>query len=293
MEYEKLTYPETIEKLATMYNFSLDYTASDGKIKEDRKLLENINMFFKKNLDHKKEALEYIKNRGIGEASVEKFELGYAPSSPENLSFLSSNGYSISEAVETGVAGIGENGRNYARFIERITFPIHSASGKIVGFGGRTISGHQAKYVNSPQTKLFNKSYLLYGYNFAKDSIYQNRAVIVTEGYLDVIMLHQAGFTNAVATLGTALTKDHIPLISRGNPKVILAYDGDNAGVAAALKASMMLSAVGIGGGVILFTEGMDPADMVQKGQSEKLNKLFNNPQSFIEFSIEKIVKKI
>lgn len=292
MEYEKLTYPEAIEKLASMYNFSLDYTSSDGKIKEDRKLLENINMFFKKNLGHNKEALEYIKQRGIGEASVEKFELGYAPSSPENLNFLQSNGYTMSEAIETGVAGVGENGRNYARFIERITFPIRSASGKIVGFGGRTISGHQAKYVNSPQTKLFNKSYLLYGYNFAKDSIYQNRAVIVTEGYLDVIMLHQAGFTNAVATLGTALTKEHIPLISRGNPKVILAYDGDNAGVAAALKASMMLSSVGIGGGVILFTEGMDPADMVQKGESDRLNRLFNNPQPFIEFAIEKIVKK-
>jgi len=292
MEYEKLSYPESIEKLADIYNFSLDYTQSDGKIKEDRKLLENINMFFKKNLAHKKDALKYIKQRGIGEASIEKFELGYAPSSPENLNFLSSSGYTISEAVETGVAGVGENGKNYARFIERITFPIRSASGKIVGFGGRTISGHQAKYVNSPQTKLFNKSYLLYGYNFAKNSIYQNRAVIVTEGYLDVIMLHQAGFTNAVATLGTALTKEHIPLISRGNPKVILAYDGDNAGVGAALKASMMLSSAGIDGGVVLFGENMDPADMVQSGQSDRLNKLFHNPQPFIEFAIEKIVKK-
>jgi len=292
MEYEKLSYPEAIEKLASMYNFSLGYTSNDGKIQEDRKLLENINMFFKKNLDNKPAALEYIKNRGIGEASVEKFELGYAPSSQENLNFLSSSGYTISEAVETGVAGIGENGRNYARFIERITFPIRSASGKIVGFGGRTITGHQAKYVNSPQTKLFNKSYLLYGYNFAKDSIFKEKAIIVTEGYLDVIMLHQAGFTNAVATLGTALTKEHIPLISRGNPKVILAYDGDAAGVAAALKASLMLSSVGINGGVVLFGENMDPADMVQNGQSDKLNRLFHNPQPFIEFTIERIVKK-
>ncbi len=292
MEYEKLSYPESIEKLASMYNFSLDYTSNDGKIKEDRKLLENINNFFKKNLALKKSAIDYIKTRGIGDASIEKFELGYAPSSSENLNFLSSNGYSISEAVEAGVAGIGENGRNFARFIERITFPIRSASGKIVGFGGRTITGHQAKYVNSPQTKLFNKSYLLYGYNFAKDSIYQNRAIIVTEGYLDVIMLHQAGFTNAVATLGTALTKEHIPLISRGNPKVILAYDGDSAGINAALKASTMLSQTGIDGGVVLFGQGMDPADMVQNGQSEKLNKLFLNPQPFIEFTIEKLVKK-
>ena len=292
MEYEKLSYPETIEKLASMYNFSLSYTSNDGKTHEDRKLLENINIFFKKTLDNRPTATEYIKNRGIGEASVEKFELGYAPSSQENLNFLSSHGYTISEAIETGIVGVGENGRNYARFIERITFPIRSASGKIVGFGGRTISGHQAKYVNSPQTKLFNKSYLLYGYNFAKDNIYKEKAIIVTEGYLDVIMLHQAGFTNAVATLGTALTKEHIPLISRGNPKVILAYDGDSAGVAAALKASLMLSSVGINGGVVLFGENMDPADMVQNGQSDKLNRLFHNPQPFIEFAIERIVKK-
>ena len=292
MEYEKLNYPESIEKLAAMYNFSLSYTASDGKAKEDRKLLENINLFFQKNLIHKNEALSYIKDRGIGEASLEKFELGYAPSSSENLNFLSSNGYTVGEAIEVGVVGVGESGGSYARFIERITFPIRSASGKIVGFGGRTISGHPAKYVNSPKTKLFNKSYLLYGYNFAKQSIYQNKAVIVAEGYLDVIMLHQAGFTNAVATLGTALTKEHIPMISRGNPKVILAYDGDSAGVEAALKASMMLSCGGVDGGVVLFVDGMDPADMVQQNQTEKLSKLFDSPQPFVEFAIEKIVKK-
>ncbi len=292
MEYEKLSYPESIEKLADMYNFSLDYTANDGKIKEDRKLLENINTFFRKNLDHQESAMVYIKERGIGEASVEKFELGYASSSSKSMNFLSSSGYSVSEAVDVGVAGIGDNGGSYARFIERITFAIRSASGKIVGFGGRTITGHQAKYINSPQTKLFNKSSLLYGYNFAKDSIYQNRSVIVTEGYLDVVMLHQAGFTNAVATLGTALTKEHIPLISRGDPKVILAYDGDSAGVSAALKASMMLSVVGIEGGVVLFSNNQDPADMVQSGQGERLNQLFHNPQPFIEFALQKIVQR-
>ncbi|MBL0686393.1 MAG: DNA primase [Sulfurospirillum sp.] len=292
MEYEKLTYPESIEKLALIYNFSLSYTANDGKIKEDRKLLENINMFFKKNLNKKKEVLKYLKQRGISEASIEKFELGYAPNSEESLIFLSSNGYHISEGIEVGVVGVGENGSNYARFIDRLMFPIKSVSDKIVGFGGRTISGHQAKYVNSPKTKLFNKSYLLYGYSFAKDSIYQNRSIIITEGYFDVIMLHQAGFTNAVATLGTALTKEHIPLIGRGNPKVILAYDGDNAGVEAALKASMMLSAIGIAGGVVLFTKGMDPADMVQKDEVKKLGTLFSSPQPFIEFTITKIVKK-
>jgi DNA primase len=292
MEYEKLTYPEAIEKLASTYNFSLTYTSSGGQPQVDRKLMENLNVFYKKNLDLNKTALEYIQQRGIGEASIEKFEIGYAPSSEQTLNFLSAHGYNIAEATEVGVAGVGERGNPYARFIERITFPIHSPSGKVVGFGGRTISGHQAKYVNSPQTKLFNKSNLLYGYHLAKETIHQEKAIIITEGYLDVVMLHQAGFKNAVATLGTALTKEHIPLITRSNPKVILAYDGDEAGINAALKASHMLSNLGIAGGVVLFGEGMDPADMVQKKQFDKLNKLFHNPQPFIEFCIERIVKK-
>lgn len=292
MEYEKLTYPETIEKLADMYNFSLSYTSNHGKPQENRKLMENLNIYYKKNLDTNKIALEYIKNRGIGESSVEKFEIGYAPSSDQTLNFLSSHGYTIAEANEVGVAGVGDRGNAYARFIERITFPIHSPSGKVVGFGGRTISNHPAKYVNSPQTKLFNKSYLLYGYHLAKETIHHERSIIITEGYLDVVMLHQAGFKNSVATLGTALTKEHIPLITRANPKVILAYDGDEAGVSAALKASTMLSQLGIEGGVVLFGEGMDPADMVQNHQEDTLNKLFRSPQPFVEFCIEKLVQK-
>jgi DNA primase len=292
MEYEKLTYPEAIEKLANLYNFSLNYTNDHGSFQEDKKLLENLNLFYKKNLDAHQIALKYVKQRGIGEASIEKFGIGYAPSSNETLQFLQARGYTIAEASDVGVAGVGERGNPYARFIERVTFPIHSASGKIVGFGGRTITDHPAKYVNSPQTKFFNKSYLLYGYHLAKQSIQQTNSIIITEGYLDVIMLHQAGFQNTVATLGTALTKDHIPLLSRFNPKVILAYDGDEPGINAALKASTMLSALGIEGGVVLFGGGMDPADMVQNKQIDKLHKLFRTPQPFIEFCIEKIIKK-
>ena len=292
MEYEKLSYPETIEKLASMVNFALSYTSSDGQKREDSKLMDSLNLFYIKHLDNNQNAKSYIHQRGISEASVEKFEIGYAPSSQESLQFLGSRAYTMSEAIEYGVAGIGEGGNAYARFIERVTFPIYSASGRIVGFGGRTLTNHPAKYVNSPQTKHFNKSQLLYGYHLAKESIFKQKSIIVTEGYLDVVMLHQAGFTHAVATLGTALTSEHIPLISRGDPEVILAYDGDSAGINAALKASMLLSTHGIKGGVVLFGEGMDPADMVQKGLIEPLNRLFHAPQAFIEFALERIVKK-
>ena len=292
MEYEKLPYPEAIEKLALMSNFSLSYTSKEGAKKEDKKLMETLNLFYIKHLDTYQHVKEYIHKRGLSEASVEKFELGYAPSSVATLEFLQTRGFLMSEAIEYGVAGIGESGNAYARFIERLTFPIYTPSQKLVGFGGRTLSNHPAKYVNSPQTKYFNKSMLLYGYHLAKETIFKAKSIIVTEGYLDVIMLHQAGFTNAVATLGTALTHEHLPLLTRGDPEVIVAYDGDTAGVNAALKASMLLSQHGIKGGVVLFGGGMDPADMVQNKMIMELERLFRTPQPFIEFALERIVKK-
>ena len=292
MEYEKLNYPETIEKLANMYNFSLTYTDSEEK-KEDRKLMENLTLFFRKKLDNQKIAKEYLLQRGIGQSTIEKFELGYAPSSDETLNFLRSYGYSIGEAKEFGVADISQNNdRAYCRFIDRIIYPIRSRNGKIVGFGGRTITNHPAKYINSPQTRYFNKSRLLYGYFFAKEHIFKQKRIIITEGYMDTIMLHQAGFLNSVATLGTALTQEHLPLIIKMEPEVVLAYDGDDAGIAAALKASMLLSKHSFKGGVIIFGENMDPADMVKNGQVEKLNRLFDEAQPFVEFAIEQIVKK-
>lgn len=288
MDYEKLSYPEAIEKLASEYNFSLQYTDNNHQ-KKHSNLLEKLNEHYQSLLVHNQEALKYLHERGIYESSIEKFEIGYAPASGKTISFLQQAMFSINEAVELGVVGRGE-GQMYARFIERITFPIYSANSSLVGFGGRTISGHQAKYVNSPQTKIFNKSRLLYAYHLAKQAIYTKKEIIVTEGYLDVVMLHQAGFTNAVATLGTALTLEHIPLLRKTGAKIVLAYDGDNAGVNAALKASKMLSAAGLDGRVTIFKDNMDPADMVHKGKMEELNDLFHHAPPLIEFVINTII---
>ena len=290
MEYEKLSYPETIEKLASMYNFNLDYENSTEK-KQDTKILEEINKYYQKLFVSNENVKEYIHKRGISEFSVEKFEIGYAPISSDTINFLKSNHYNLNDAIDLGVIDNGTNGL-YSRFIERITFPIYSINGKLVGFGGRTITGHNAKYVNSPQTKLFNKSRLLYGYHLAKEQIYKKNRIIVCEGYLDVIMLHQAGFNTAVATLGTALTLEHLPLLRRGEPKVILAYDGDKAGLAAAFKASVMLSQSEFEGGVIIFADGLDPADMVNNGKINELNEIFSNPISFIPYAIDYIISK-
>ncbi|RXJ75580.1 DNA primase [Arcobacter sp. F155] len=290
MEYEKLSYPEALEKLASMYNVTLTYDNTNQQ-RQDTRVLEEANKFYQKLFVSNTTAKDYIKSRGISEFSIEKFEIGYAPYSNDTINFLKNNHLNLAEAKDLGLIDTGHNGL-YARFIERITFPIYSISGKIVGFGGRTISGHNAKYINSPQTKLFNKSKLLYGYNLAKENIYKKNRMIVTEGYLDVIMLHQAGFNTAVATLGTALTKDHLPLLRRGEPQVILAYDGDKAGLNAAYKASVMLSQGDFEGGVVIFGEGKDPADMVNEGKIEELNKIFSNPQNFISYTIDYIISK-
>ena len=290
MEYEKLNYPEALEKLAQNYNFTLTYT--DNKSNKPRsKVMESLNAWYQTLLSQNQTASSYLKERGIYESSIEKFGIGYAPESNATLNYIRSQQFNTKEAIDMGVVGYNPDTRQtYARFIERITFPIFSANGSIVGFGGRTITGHNAKYVNSPETAFFNKSRLLYAYNIAKQALYKKGEIIITEGYLDVIMLHQAGFDNAVATLGTALTVEHLPLLRKGNPRVVMAYDGDKAGRAAALKASKLLSASGFHGGVVVFEGGLDPADMVKEGRSEELANMFRSPKVFIEFVLDEIL---
>ncbi|BDB67494.1 DNA primase [Helicobacter cinaedi] len=289
MEYEKLSFVESVEKIAAIMNLTLEYEKSYEK-KPDFTLLDEITRFYQKNLLNHKPSLEYLSSRCVANSSIEKFALGYCGASFETLKFLNAKMLNKAEALEYGVIG-KDSTREYARFSDRIIFPIHSPSGKVVGFGGRTMSGANAKYINSPQSKIFNKSKLLYGYYIAKDKIYKQKKIIVCEGYLDVIMLHQAGFDYAVATLGTALTKDHLPLLSKGEPKVILSYDGDKAGINAAFKAAKILAASGKDGGVVIFANGADPADMVANKQVNELGDMFANPMPFVDFILSHIAK--
>jgi DNA primase len=291
MEYEKINYPEALEKIASMMNVSLEYSQGSSDHTETRHLLESVQGWYYKNLDYNNTAKSYLQQRGINQQSIEKFGIGYVGASLELMNFLSTNFLPTPKAEEAGVVAQRERGGFYARLTERITFPIHSPSGAIVGFGGRTITNHPAKYINSPQTKLFNKSQLLYGYAKAKEHIYKNKKLIVCEGYLDVIMFHQAGFQEAVATLGTALTEEHLPLLRKGEPKIILAYDGDKAGVAAALKAATMLTLGGFDGSVVLFPNGADPADMIAVGKIQEVANLLRAEQPLIPFVIEMMAK--
>lgn len=290
-EYEKISYPEAIEKLAAMYNFKLEYDTTNGGQSKKSDVLEKFNDYFKKCLENNDTAKKYILDRGVYESSIEKFELGYAPASSVQIEFLKRNFLPSAEAVECGAMG-EEDGRLFARFVERITFPIKNQHGKLIGFGGRTITNHPAKYLNSPQTKLFNKSKVFYGIHLAKEAIAKQKNIIVCEGYMDVIMLHQAGFHNAVAVLGTAMTKEHLPIIKKNEAKVTLAFDGDSAGINAATKSAKLLVENGVDGGVVIFSEGQDPADMVKSGKIEELSRMFRKAKPFMEFLIENIAAK-
>lgn len=288
MEYEKLSFVESIEKIASIMNFELVYTQEKSK-KQDSKFLDKIASFYHQKLLSSPQVLDYAYRRGITQESIERFYLGFCGAGFESVRFADEMG-ARSEAIELGVLG-RDNERVYARFFDRLMFPIYSPNSSVVGFGGRIMEGDNvAKYINSPQTKVFNKSKLLYAYHLAKESIFRQKQIIITEGYIDVIMLHQAGIKNAVATLGTALTSEHLPLLNRGEPKIIVSYDGDKAGINAAFKASKLLAQEGKDGGVVIFEGGLDPADMIVAGRVEEVKGLFASPIPFVKFVLEQMV---
>lgn len=287
-EYEKISYPDALDKLATMYNIKLerDISASSSPKKSD--VAEKFNDYYKRSLEAIESAKSYLLSRGVFGSSIERFELGYAPNSRAQIDFLKSSFLSESEAVDFGI--MGEDGAKiYARLVDRISFPIRNQNGKLIGFGGRTITNHPAKYLNSPQTNYFNKSKIFYGLNLAKEAIARQKSMIICEGYMDVIMLHQSGFHNAVAVLGTALTKEHLPTIKKFDASAVLAFDSDKAGLSAAVKSARLLFESGIGGGVAIFEKGLDPADMAASGKTRELGEIFAKTKPFVEFLFESI----
>ena len=285
MDYEKLSYPEAVEKIAGLQNFTLNYVRGGEPAKENKHILENANAFYRSLLYKTPAAVEYLYSRGITDELIDKFELGFAPESAQTIRLLQNEQIEPKEALEVGIVKQNENGI-YASFINRITFPIYTHAGRLVGFGGRTISGNPAKYVNSPQSAVFDKSTLFYGYHLAKREIFAKNQIIITEGYMDVIMLHKAGFNNVVAVLGTALTTKHLPLLKRGEISVILCFDGDDAGINAATKSALLLAQNEIDGSVVIIEGGADPADMVVAGKIEYLRQIFESGTEIGEFYI-------
>ena len=291
MEYEKLSYPQAIEKLASMFGIELEYSNEKTQKKDNslKEILELLNNYYKTELFNPANAaaLNYLKERALSPAMIEKFELGWAPPSQNTINLLQKNEIEASKAFSAGAIKNGERGV-YASFSNRITFPIYNHIGSIVGFGGRTISDHPAKYINSPQSEIFDKSRVLYGYDKARAAIFKSGEVIICEGYMDCIMLHQAGFFNAVAVLGTALTPKHLPLLKKENIKVILSFDSDTAGQNAALRSAELLSRSGIDGKVVLIEGGKDPAELVAANRQSELASLYKGGVELVEFVLRK-----
>lgn len=287
-EYNKISFYESIEKIANYYNFTLEYEDNqNSRNNEFKNVLESMNQFYMANLE--KDHIEYLKDRGLTPEIIDEWEIGFAPNSEKQLQFIRNNHLNLEDVELVGITA-KEKERTYSRFINRIMFPIRTHSNKLVGFSGRILQGDRAKYLNSPSTKLFDKSRLFFGFNKAKESIYKKGVAVVVEGALDVIMLHQEGIKTAIATLGTALTIHHVPILAQAAKRVLIAYDGDNAGKAAAYKASLLLSTHGIEADVCFFDKDEDPASMLKAGRKNELVAILKNASNSIKFILLTIV---
>lgn len=290
-EYEKIGFKDAVERIADITGFVLEYESSQSEYKKNL-TLDVLNEAYLMELKNHSHAISYLKNRGISVDDIRHFELGYAPSSNFSLRVLQNHNISLEDALSYG--GIKKNDSGYyASFINRITFTIRNDRGRVVGFGGRTLSNEDniAKYVNSPESAIFRKSNILYLYDKAKDSIYKSGQIIVCEGYMDAIALHKAGLSNAVAVLGVALTPYHLPLIKKPNAKVILCFDNDNAGLKASFKSATLLSQNGINGSVVRLSGAKDPSDILNQSGVNELKKQLDNGIELGRFCIDYILE--
>lgn len=292
-DYERVSFQEAVEKVAQICNFSLNYTSQKQESnKALYEILPLLNAFYKQNLSQHKEAINYLYSRALSDEDIRKFELGFAPSSEESLRLLKNEKIELKNALECGAVKFStEQNEYYASFIKRISFPIYDYKGLLVGFGGRTLNSEQkAKYVNSPQCRLFDKSRIFYAFHLAKDAIAKQKEMIVCEGYMDAIAFHKAGLNNAVAVLGTALTTQHLPLIKRYDARVILCFDSDSAGFNAAMRSAHLLSINKIGGKVVILEGGKDAAELVANHQSQQLFQALEKGVELSEFYIRGII---
>ncbi len=275
MEKENLSFPEALKFLAERYRIPLPeqrrLTPQALKLEEQvLKLNERTLAFFQKNLQSTaegKKAQEYLKKRAVQEETIREFKIGYALNSWDSLSsFFRSQGVSAELLEKAGLSVPGKRkGEVYDRFRGRVIFPIFALTGKIVGFGGRTLFDVEPKYLNSPDTPLYTKGHLLYGLNLSKDAIRKAGEVILVEGYTDYLALYQAGIKNVVASLGTALTPSQLGLAARFAPKIVINYDGDAAGRTAAYRALPMCFEKGLETTVLVLPEDLDPDGYIKK----------------------------
>jgi len=307
MEHEHYSYPEAIRYLAKKYNIEIEETEQSDEQRQQSSQRESMylvseyarNYFHDILLNsHKGKAIgfSYFKERGYSDEIINKFELGYCLDDWNAFTEEAlTKGYQLEFLEKTGLTIVKEN-KQFDRFKGRVIFPIHSMSGRVLGFGGRILTSEKkaAKYVNSPESDIYHKSKVLYGIYHAKQSIAKEDNCYLVEGYTDVISLHQAGIHNVVASSGTALTPDQIRLINRLTPNITVLFDGDAAGIRASLRGIDLILEQGMNVRVVTFPEGEDPDSFAKQNTSEELQDyLENNAQDFIRFKVSILMKDV
>ena len=280
MEHEQFNYPESIRYLANKYNIEIIETNDKYENSEERNKRESlfiINSFaqeyFQNVVLKEKDVKNYLKERGLSDSTIVNFNIGFSPDKKNSFyKNASEKGFSIDYLIETGLVISNEN-NHIDRFRGRIMFPIKSISGRVIGFGGRIIVSNKkiAKYINSPESKIYNKSKTLYGIYESKQFIVKNDVCFLVEGYMDVVQLHEHGIKNVLATSGTSLTKDQIVLIKRLTSNIIILFDGDQAGLSASMRSIDMILEEGLNVKICQFPDGEDPDSFVKKYKHDKM----------------------
>lgn len=294
MQYENFSFPEAMEALAERAGIELpkqEMSAQAKKEADKRQILLEINKAAGKyyymllRSGHGKQAYEYFKKRELSDATMQKFGLGYSDKYSDDLyRYLRKLGYDDAILKESGLVSIDEVRGGHDKFWNRAMFPIMDVHNKVIGFGGRVMGDGEPKYLNSPETKVFDKSRNLYALNFARQT--KKPQMLLCEGYMDVIALHQAGFDNAVASLGTAFTSGHASLLKRYTKEVYLTFDSDGAGIKAALRAIPILKEVGLTAKVINMKPYKDPDEFIKALGAEEYQKRIDAAENSFMFEI-------
>ncbi|WP_457638714.1 DNA primase [Persephonella sp.] len=292
MEYEGLSFGEAVLKLAEKYNIPVKFIKDGEKTLEKTelfKITEKIKNFYIESLKNSSEAKSYLSKRELTPSTIEKFELGYSPPYSDRLKkFIEKEGISIQQLKKIGLVSTTDSSDFYDKFRGRVIFPIKDHRGRVVAFGGRSIDGREPKYLNSPETEIYSKSKVLYGFFEAKEHLREKKEAVVVEGYMDLLSLHQTGIKNVVATLGTAMTPQHGKLLSRFVNRVILMFDADSAGKKAVIRAAKVLLPYRIEVFYCPLEKGKDPDDVAKEGR-DKVEKLLKNSQEFLSFLIDRV----
>ncbi len=295
MELEGLGFVDAVDLLARRAGLQMPETAAgDGSTRKKRERLLELNKeaarWFHTNLTlpAARDGVAYFRKRGLSNKTITRFGLGYAPEGWDNLiQAMAEKGYEKAELMEAGLAVKNSNGRIYDRFRHRVMFPIIDVRGNVIGFGGRVLDDSVPKYLNSPDTIVFNKSRNLFALNIAKKS--KQGRIILTEGYMDTIALHQAGFDCAVASLGTALTEDHVKLLGNYTKEVVISYDGDQAGINAAQRAIHLLEKTGMTVRVLRVTGAKDPDEFIKTFGPAAFAALLDGSANHIEYQLNQL----